>query len=810
MNISLKWLNDYIDLSGVKPEEIENALPMLGLEIESVKTLGLKQLDNVVVGEILSRDPHPNADKLGVCKVLVDPNKDPIQIVCGAHNYVVGDRVPVALIGAKLPCEDGSVFEIKASKLRGIDSFGMMCSARELGLGQDHSGLLILTMRPEVGTPINDVFKDSDTMYEIELTANRGDCLSHIGVARELAAKFNLKVKTPQLKAVEYSDKPQSELLKSIELKTENCPLYTAAVVRNVKIAPSPDWLKRDLEAVGLRPINNVVDITNFVMMEYGQPLHAFDANDITTKSIVVRTAKDGEKIKTLDGKEHTLCENNTLICNGETPVALAGVMGGENSEVKDTTCDVILESAYFNPGNVRATSRKLAISTDAAYRYARDVDPKGVFDASARTVELLEQIAGGKKEGATYVAGKAPRGDRTIEISLAYICDKLGFKVCGHDVVKVFESLGFSVEQNGENFKVLVPSFRSEVDRPIDLVEEFIRIFGSDKIPETRVMVAATHRDDDKTFVFERKVSDFLADWGFNECQHYTLRDSKLTAKLHGDLNIDALKLDNPLTSDQDCIRPSLIDGLLDAVRLNLDAQNSFKGLFEVGKVFRTEKDGLIELMSVAFVFPAIDERRMWEKRQNPDFFTAKKLVCDIFSILGIDRFSFDVNESEFFQKGFAARGGFIGREGYAFECGALNLAMLRENGINIPVYAGEVILKSDVCSRKKHIEKFKSFSLFPLSTRDVAVIVDQSAKASDLSFEILKIAQAKAKGLCDVESVDIFDEYQGKGLPENKKSLAFSIAMRSAEKTLKAEEVAKVFDAVCAELAKKYQLRA
>lgn len=285
MKASLKWLNKYVDLDGVSVDEIAEALPMLGLEVEGIETTGLKPLDKVVVGEILSREPHPDSDHLGVCMVKISPDAEPIQIVCGASNYKVGDRVPVALIGAKLPTEDGKGFEIKQSKLRGVMSNGMMCSARELGLGQDHSGLLILENRPEIGTPINDVFTDSDTVFEIELTANRGDCLSHIGIARELAAKFGRTLKKPELKySPKYSTTPEGGLLESVELKTPNCPLYNAISIKGVKIAPSPEWMRRDLEAVGLRSINNVVDVTNYVLMEYGQPLHAFDARKIGGK----------------------------------------------------------------------------------------------------------------------------------------------------------------------------------------------------------------------------------------------------------------------------------------------------------------------------------------------------------------------------------------------------------------------------------------------------------------------------------------------------------------------------------------------
>lgn len=811
MKASLKWLNKYVDLSGISVSEIEDALPMLGLEVESTETLGLMPLEHVVVGEIKERVPHPDSDHLGVCQVQVQKDADAIQIVCGASNYKVGDRVPVALEGAALPTEDGGVFKIKKSKLRGVESNGMMCSARELGLGKDHSGLLILKDRPEIGTPINDVFTDTDTVFEIELTANRGDCASHIGIARELAARFNRPLKMPELKTpANFAKAPESSLLTSIELQTKNCPLYTATSIKGVKIAESPEWLKRDLEAIGLRPINNVVDVTNFVMMEYGQPLHAFSAENIRGKKIVVRTAVEGEKIKTLDGKEHTLNPTNTLICDGEGPVAIAGVMGGENSEVHEKTTDIVLESAYFNAGNVRSTSRKLCIATDAAYRYARDVDPQGVFDAARRAADLILETAGGSLEGAIAVAGAAPRGDRTIEISNRFINEKLGFEVEKAQAKSAFESLGFAVSETASGFVVKVGSFRCDVDRPIDLVEELIRILGSGKIPEVSLKSTGLHREDDATFRYNVAVANYLSNYGFNECQHYTLSDGKILAKYFE--NSEKLALANPLTSDQGALRPSLLLGLLNGVRLNLSNGNAFEGLFENGRIFRFEKDALMELMATAFVIPQDCGKRAWAQVKKPDFFSAKKVVCDILAVLGIDasRLQFKPVEGALWESGYSASCGFIGREGFEVRFGAINLNALKDFGIDKILYAGEIVFKPEVAGRKKSVCKFKSFSTFPSSTRDVALIVPADASEGDIATEISRSAKSKLKNQFELESVNVFDVYQGKGLPEGTKSLAFELSFKSDLKTLKAEDVAKVFDAICEDLSKKYQVRA
>lgn len=815
MKASLKWLNKYVDLSDIGADQIAEALPMLGLEVESVETAGLKPLENVVVGQILSRDPHPNADKLGVCMVKVDPDKDPIQIVCGAKNYKPGDLVPVALDGAKLPTEDGGFFEIKVSQLRGVQSNGMMCSARELGLGSDHSGLLILTGNPDakVGMPINEVFKDSDTVFEIELTANRGDCLSHIGIARELAARFGKKLKKPEIKyAPKYSQKPEGGLLESVELRSENCPLYTAVSIKNVKIGKSPEWLARSLEAVGLRSINNVVDITNFVLMEYGQPLHAFDADKIKGKKIIVRQAGDGEKMQTLDGKTYTLTPQATLVCDAENPAAIAGIMGGLDSEVTDSTVNVVLESAYFTPGNVRATSRKYAINTDSSYRFARDVDPNGTLEASRRAADLIAELAGGEIEPATCLVGAKPRDDRKIEISLEYIAAKTGFEASASGVKDAFERLGFSVEElGGGNMRVLVPSFRSEVDRPIDLVEEFVRIWGSDKIPDTEMSVSASLRDDDPLFKYNRRAADYLAACGLNECQNYTLRDSAQAIKRHA--GAEALRLANPLTSDLDCLRASLLDGLLDSVRLNAAAANDFYGFFENGKIFKADSAGEItELASTAFAIACDAEKRSWKKREKADFFTAKKIVFDLLAILGVDasRLNFAELEEPLWQSGFAAACGSEKREGFCIKFGAVNVGVLREEGIERVVYAGEITFKPEVAGRKRGAEKFKPFSAFPPATRDLAVISNPGERAADVLNEVSKIAKQKTKG-CGFElaSLELFDAYSGKGVEDGCKSLAMSLSFRSVEKTLQAEEVNKVFDAICAELSKKRKLR-
>ncbi|MFA5257914.1 MAG: phenylalanine--tRNA ligase subunit beta, partial [Opitutales bacterium] len=535
MKLSLKWLNKYVDLGAKSVDEIARALVQIGFEVEGVDTKGMPLFENVVVGEVLSREPHPNADRLGVCRVDVGDGL-PRQIVCGASNYVVGDRVPVALPGATLP----GGFKITQSKLRGVDSAGMMCSAKELGMGEDHHGLLILAQRPEVGTPINAVFPDSDTVFDIEVTPNRPDCLSYLGMAREMAAYFDLNLNYPDIVT-------EMELEKAVSLIDElrvdvpdTCPHYRGYSIRGVKIAPSPEWLASALKAIGARPINNVVDVTNYVLMELGQPLHAFDAAKIRGGKIIVRNAAPGEKITTLDEKQRVLDPSMMVIADVERPLVVAGVMGSVDAEVDGATVDIFLESAYFAPVSIRRTARKLGLSTDSSYRFERGVDPKGAEFAAMRAIDLILEVAGGELAGMPQIAGEIMLMEREIVFTGDYMRKMLGFHVEDADIERVLTRLELEVSPFTDSddraaFRVQVPSFRVDLDRPIDLVEEFLRIFGTDKIPSAPVLSNALVGGDDPMAVFSRRAGNALAARGYCECVNYPLRGAAETALWSG-----------------------------------------------------------------------------------------------------------------------------------------------------------------------------------------------------------------------------------------------------------------------------------
>lgn len=793
MKISLNWLKRYVDLTA-SAQEIAEVLPMLGLEVESVRQVGLPPIENLVVGEVLSREQHPNADRLGVCQVKVHPDQDPIQIVCGASNYKVGDRVPVALVGCVLPGD----FKIKKSKLRGVESNGMMCSARELGLGEDHSGLMILEGCPEVGTPMNQVITDNDTIFELELTANRGDCLSHVGVARELAAYYGLKLKLPEVPVREGSGEG---LLADVSIETDTCALYIALSIRGVKVGPSPEWLKKALESVGLRSINNVVDVTNFVMLEGGQPLHAFDAAKIRGRKLIVRNAGAGETITTLDGKVRNLDAGMAVIADAERPLVIAGVMGSVDAEVDDSTVDVVLESAWFLPGSVRQTTRKLNLHTDSSHRFTRDVDPGKVLFWSRRALELILEVAGGEVVGPVIERGKAPREDRTITLSPNYVREVCGFDVSDETIRDIYVRLGFDVDtQSVGEWRVTVPSFRSEVDRPIDLVEEFIRFHGTANIPESIVQGPGLSREDDPLSVYNRKATDYLVGQHFNECYHYSLMDGTVIDRWYQADMAEYLKLANPLTSEQSHLRLSLLPGLLESLRNNLNNENPVERLFEVGRVFREAEGELWELASVAFVVVVDSEERHWRTRSVPDFYTARNWLAHLAALAGIEALDFAlVDPSRLcWQPGHAATASCWFKNGYMANAGLINMALLKEMDIEGRVLAGELFFKPEILKKKRKVTRFQAFSSFPPTIKDLALVVDEGIPAETVRRDLETVSREQAGGAFAVEQVKLFDLYQGKGLPEGKKSLTFSLQFRSPERTLSDKETKPVFDGI------------
>jgi phenylalanyl-tRNA synthetase beta chain len=810
MKISLDWLKDYVQLDA-SVDEICRAITFLGFEVEQVIHTGAPKLDNVFVGEILTRAKHPNADKLSICTVDVGSAGGVKTIVCGAPNCDAGNRVPVALPGAVLPGN----FVIKQSKIRGQASDGMMCAADELGLGSDHAGLLLLADKPELGTPINQVLPAGDVVFDIEITPNRPDCQSHLGIARELSAWFKLPLIYPQEKfrGVVPTEGARPDLLRNVSVHApQGCPLYTAHVVTGIKIGPSPEWMQRRLSAVGLRPINNVVDVGNYVMLETGQPLHAFDARKLGGQEIIVRHATDGEKIVTLDGKERTLHHRMLVIADKHQPVVVAGIMGGENSGVSDDTTDLVIECAVFNRQSIRATSRQLGLSSDSSYRYERGVDPHGTLEAAWRAIDLILETAGGRVVGPVYqVGGEAP-WQREIVVTHDYICEKLGFDVPAEAMRTAFESLELTIvreeptERRGPAWTVGIPSWRDDLDRPIDLVEEVLRLYGTDKIPVTPVTAPALVGDDDPVVRFNRRVTDYLVGHDFHECVNYTLRPAKELAGWVSKTAEAELALANPFVEDQSHLRPTLIMGLLDTLKLNQSRGVAVSRLCETGRVFIERNGQNFECAAVGFVI-AEDAERRWTKREPADFYAIKHHVTALAAAAGVDlsRAAIVPVTGDFYgwQEGHSAAAGEMAH-GWTARFGLLNLAMVRGLGVEGKVYAGIFAILPEKLSAEGTRRRYADFSLMPAALRDLALVVSESTPAEDVRKQLLKIGRAAVGNAFALESVQVFDVYRGAGLPDGKKSLAFSLVFRATNRTLTDDEVNGAFQRIQDELAK------
>jgi phenylalanyl-tRNA synthetase beta chain len=816
MKISLNWIRDYVAVDAPVPE-ITRAITFLGFEVEHVASTGAPRLEHVVVGEVMTRAKHPNADKLSVCTVDIGPAGGVKTIVCGAQNYKVGDRVPVALPGAVLPGN----FTIKQSKIRGELSDGMMCSGKELGIDGDQSGLLILADHPPLGAPINDVLPPGDTVFDIEITPNRPDCLSHLGLARELAAWFRKDLNYPQEKFRGEADGAgPAGLFSGVSVESpEDCPLYTAHVVTGVKVGPSPAWIQERLRSVGLRPINNIVDVGNYVMLEYGQPLHAFDARKIAGGRITVRRARDGEKITTLDGKERVLSNRTLVIADTSKALVIAGVMGGENSGVDDSTTSIVLESAIFRAASVRWTSRSLGLSSDSSHRFERGVDPHTAAEAAWRAIDLILASAGGSVAGPASTVGRDVPWKREIAVTSGFINGRLGFQIPAPEMRSALESLELNVTREtaapdgGLEWTVAIPSWRDDLDRPIDLVEEVLRIFGTERIPASRVVAVGLPVEDDPVVAFVRTAASYLVGHDFHECVNTTLRPGAEITTWVSETAAAELGLSNPFVEDQSHLRPTLVMGLLDTLLLNQSRGVAAVRLFECGRIFTEHNGQNYECTAVAFVC-AEDRGRHWKPREPADFYTVKHHLAAVAAAAGVDLGAEPleaVSGPGFgWQSGHSVTAGSMDR-GWIARFGLVNLAMLRATGIEGKVLAGVFAILPEKLSAPRARMRARELSLYPAALRDIALVVAGSALAEDVRRNVAQAAASAAGGAFAVEGVQVFDVYEGKGLPEGTKSLALSLVFRSPSRTLTDDEVNGVLQKTLDEIARTtdYKLR-
>ena len=768
MKFSVNWLREYVDLPN-NPEEIAELLTRAGIETKNIETRGAN-IDKVIVSQITASSRHPNADRLTVCEAD-DGSGAKRQIVCGATNYKVGDKVPLALPGAKLA--NGS--EIRKSKLRGVESEGMLCSPIELGLGEDASGLLILSPDAKVGAPISDLFP-ADTILDVEITPNRGDLLSHFGLAREIAALTNKKIvgrfcETPRgLTQTPYSSRDDGVVTIAA---TSECPFFSLRKIDNVNVGPSPQWLRAKIESVGVRSINNIVDISNFVMLELGQPTHAFDADKLKG-GINVRLGREGEKFLALDGNSYSLTPDNCVIADQERAVGIGGVMGGEETGVTDSTKNILLEAAYFLPGSIRRTARDLNLQSDASYRFERGVDPDMILRASQRAAELMGEIAGGTPAKEIHVAGELPADPADVSLSHEKCSRVIGVAIDPKTIDEILARFGLRKTADATNSATWkIPSYRRDLQRDVDLIEEVLRAYGIDKIPgRTRGRFMPTSAADRSHDVERLFLRDRLTGSGLSE-----VRASKLISRNTMASN-KAVELRNPLSEDHVALRPNLISGLLDVLERNIRAGAESVSIFEIGRAF-IPPSGKEERHLGILLWGSLDSAPNWRSQA--------KRSLDLFDLKGalqcvIPNLSFRSGQFPDFAVAvdicFAdERIGFGGQ-----------LVASKSNAPG-PVLVAE--LNADrFLDRVASAKKFRELDRYPSITRDIAMIVPEKLS----HVEILRAMQEPAEPL--LESVQLFDLFGiGKDVTgtASGKSLAYRLTYRAKNRTLTNEEVTK-----------------
>ena len=771
MNISYNWLKKYIDLS-LTADELPAKLTMAGLEVEGIEKTGSIP-EGVVTAKILSRNPHENSDHLSVCQV--DKGDEVLQIVCGAPNCDAGNIVPLATIGTTFKDGEGT-FTIKKGKLRGVESFGMMCSARELGLSNDHDGLLILPADTKIGVPFGELM-DSDVVYDCSVTPNRPDWLSHIGVARDIAALLDTKLVMPEIC---NADAPVVSGLVTVN-DPDLCPIYAARIIRGVKVGDSPEWMQKALSAVGIRPISNLVDITNYVMMEMGVPLHAFDIRNLSGEKIIVRRAAEGESIVALDGKKYDLTPENLCICDAEKPVAIAGVMGGEYSGIQPDTTTVVLESAFFDPDSIRMTSRKLGLSSDASYRYERGVDRNAVLAAGRRALQLILEIAGGEYAGCCEVAAPAPEV-RTIEADYNRIRGLLGLDVTDSDIKKILTSLGFGMTAPGV---FTVPSWRVyDVVGEADLAEEVARIYGLDKLPAVPIRAITDDFKLDGCHVIE-SLRNQLTGIGLDEIVCGSMIDEKSATADKMFTPEELIRPYNPISLDLGVMRPSLLPGILNTVRHNIARKNLDLALFEIGHVFCKNTEKFPEErdeLAIAVTGRIHPERFSAERAVVADFYDLKGILESLLTARKVKNFQFRAAEDPRFLKGHCAE--VLVNKRVAGVFGEVVPALTKGMRLSTPLFVAMIQLKELLTAEERTL-LYDPISQFPSTSRDVAFIAPK-----ELEHRIVVDFIQKAH-LPNLERVELFDIFEGEAVGEGKKSMAYSLIFRSAERTLTDDEV-------------------
>lgn len=791
MKFTLKWLNEYVPLDGLTADQIADGLTMLGLEVDAVVDMA-GGLGGVKTARITGVKKHPDADRLTLC--MVDTGMDIVQVVCGAPNVREGMVAAFVPPGVQLP----GGMKIQKAKVRGQESHGMLCSGKELGISEDHSGILEMDPDVLIGMELKEVLGLDDTMIEVDLTPNRPDCASVIGIAREVGAFFGREVVTPV-------DRARLPLLNGTNtdvhveiLESELCPRYSARKLTGATIGPSPKWMQQRLLAVGMRPINNIVDITNFVMLETGQPLHAFDFNKISGGRIIVRCpAADEKTLTTLDGSVRTLDTDMLLICDAVHPVAVAGIMGGLDSEVTPETVNILLESACFNPISIRKTARKLNIPSEASYRFERGVDPNNVVVALERAVQLMVELTGAIVEEGGVDVYPGHKAELVLSLRVQRVCDLLGIDISGNEIATYLSSIDFDVHPEADGvLMVTVPSFRVDIEREVDLIEEIARLVGYNDIPITMPQLTMDYPQRDRLRTLRRQIAVIMTARGFTEAINYSF-----TAESHLDIlgipkddqRRKCTRLLNPLNEEQAVMRTMLLPGLLENIRHNINHQKPDVSLFEIGKVFFQQVEGAQPEEPTRFCAVMSGQRHPGSIplyfRGQADILDLKGVAQTIFATLALSGNDGDItfqmqeeSDPPYCEKGFSLR--MMNGLSPFGKLGKITGQTLSGFGIKQDVYFMEMDLTA--LNDMKTIEKkFRPLPRYPSVKRDIALIVSEYVAAGELLQAVREL------NVDNVENVELFDIYKGKPIEKGMKSVALSVTYRSLEKTLDDETV-------------------
>ena len=796
MKVSYNWLKNYLNFD-LSPEEVSEILTDTGLEVEKLESFesvpgGLK---GVVVGYISESVQHPNADKLKVTKVDVGTG-EMLNIVCGAPNVAQGQKVFVATVGTTLMPEPDKPFKIKKAKIRGEESFGMICAEDELGIGESHDGIMVLPEDTPIGKAAADVLKvENDHVFEIGLTPNRTDAFGHFGVARDLAARLSLKSKVratlPEVKIDVADGNPVTVKIED----TDGCGQYAGIYIEGVKVEPSPGWLQNRLRSIGLQPINSVVDITNYVLHELGHPLHAFDADKIEGQTVLIKTLSEGTKFKTLDEVERTLSSEDLMICDAKGGLCIAGVFGGQESGVSEETTNVFLESAWFNPSRVRKTAKRHALNTDASFRYERGVDHEMTLFALKRAAQLIQELAGGTLRGPiNHEMTKLPEQSE-ISITLKRINDLCGANISAEELENILSSLDFEFEKSGEQYHLHVPSYRVDVTREADVVEEVLRIYGYNAIalPERMSISVSIPKKPEPNEVIQ-SLADALSSRGFSEIMSNGLTESAKIRKVAGEEAAkDLVAMLNPLSMELDVLRPTLAISSLEAISYNLNRQAERLMFYEIGTAYQKADSGYKETLTLSLALVGERFRESWNNQSQPfSYSDLSGEVNGVFELMGIEGLKTETGTHSFLTDVTSVR---KGEKSFA-SMGMVSQKALKTYGIKKPVLYAEVDLTNALRKMKHAVKTVEDLPKFPIVRRDLSLLLDKTVAFA----EIEKLAYAKAGKM--LKEVGLFDVYEGKNLPEGKKSYAVSFTLRDEKKTLTDKKIEQTMAQIQAEL--------